>query len=156
MEHYEYLSDGAENPQREFIDRLLAVVPRDACIVTWNQGFEISRLKETAKAFPDKRDEINHLINNIRDLMKPFQNMTIYNWQFNRSYSIKAVLPALVPELSYDALEINNGGMASSAWVCMVQTKDEEEKSAIRKQLLQYCGLDTLAMVEILEKMKDM
>jgi hypothetical protein len=154
--HYEYLSDGAENPQSEFIDRLLAVVPSDACIFTWNQGFEISRLREIATVFPDKKDSINHIIKNIRDLMKPFQNMAIYNWQFNGSYSIKAVLPALVPELSYDELEINNGGMASSAWVCMVQAKDAGEKETIRKQLLQYCHLDTLAMVRILGKMKAM
>ncbi len=154
--HYEYLSDGDENPQREFIERLLAVVPRDACIFTWNQGFEISRIREIATALPDKRDRINQIIKNIRDLMKPFQNMAIYNWQFNGSYSIKAVLPALVPELSYDELEINNGGMASSAWVCMVQTNNAGEKETIRKQLLQYCHLDTLAMVRILEKMKEM
>jgi hypothetical protein len=156
LEHYEYLSDGVKNPQSEFIDRLLAVIPRDACIVTWNQGFEISRLREIATAFPDKRDIINHIINNIRDLMKPFQSMTVYNWQFNGSYSIKAVLPALVPELSYDDLEINNGGTASSAWVCLVQTNDAGEKETIRKQLLQYCHMDTLAMVRILEKMKEM
>lgn len=156
LEHYEYLSDGAENQQREFIDQLLAVIPRDACIIAWNQGFEISRLREIATAFPDKRELINHIINNIRDLMKPFQNMTIYNWQFNGSYSIKAVLPALVPELSYDNLDISDGGEASSAWLRMVQSNNEEEKSAIREQLLQYCGLDTLAMVKILEKMRDM
>ncbi len=156
LEHYEYLSNGTENPQREFLDRLLVVVPRDACIITWNQGFEISRLREIAIALPDKRDRINQIIKNIRDLMKPFQNMTIYHWQFYGSYSIKAVLPALVPELSYDELEINNGGTASSAWVCMVQTNDAGEKETIKKQLLQYCHLDTLAMVRILEKMKEM
>ena len=156
LEHHEFLADGATNPQKEFLEKLLAVVPRDACTLVWNQTFEIPRLKELADAFPEKKTEINQLINNIRDLMIPFRDKSIYHWQFNGYYSIKVVLPALVPELSYDNLDISEGGMASSEWLRMVQSNDEEEKTKIRKQLLQYCGLDTLAMVKILEKMRDM
>jgi hypothetical protein len=156
LEHHEFLADGATNPQKEFIETLLATVPRNACILAWNQGFEISRLKELADAFPEKNSDIDHLINNIRDLMIPFRDKSFYHWKFNGSYSIKAVLPALVPELSYDNLEISDGGMASSAWLRMIQSNDDDEKSEIRKQLLQYCGLDTLAMVKILELMKEM
>jgi len=151
--HHEFLADGATNPQKEFLERLLAIIPRNACILVWNQGFEIPRLRELADAFPEKSSEIDHLISNIRDLMIPFRDKSIYHWQFNGSYSIKVVLPALLPELTYDNLEINDGGMAASAWVRMIQSNDEEKKSAIRKELLQYCHLDTLAMVKILEKM---
>ena len=61
-----------------------------------------------------------------------------------------------MPELSYDNLDISDGGMASSEWLRMIQLIDDEAKSEIRKQLLQYCGLDTLAMVKILEIMKEM
>ncbi|MCG2741586.1 MAG: DUF2779 domain-containing protein [Syntrophaceae bacterium] len=156
LEHHEFLADGASNPQKEFLERLLAIVPRNACTLVWNQSFEITRLKELADAFPEKSSEIANLINNIRDLIIPFRDKSIYHWQFNGSYSIKAVLPALVPELSYDNLDISDGGMASSEWVRMIQSTDEEEKSAGRKQLLQYCHLDTFAMVRILEIMKEM
>lgn len=156
LEHHEFLADGATNPQKEFIETLLATVPRNACILAWNQGFEISRLKELADAFPEKSGDIVHLINNIRDLMILFRDKSFYHWKFNGSYSIKAVLPALLPELSYDNLEISDGGMASSGWLRMIQSNNEKEKSEIRKQLLQYCGLDTLAMVRILEIMKEM
>jgi hypothetical protein len=155
LEHHEFLADGATNPQKEFIDRLLAAVPRNACILVWNSGFESSRLKELAEAFPEKKEDIDQLIKNIRDLMVPFRRGSFYHWQFNGSYSIKNVLPALVPELSYDNLEIKNGGMASSSWLRMIQSNDDEEKSTIRKQLLKYCGLDTLAMVKILEKISN-
>ncbi len=151
--HHEFLADGAANPQKEFLEKLLAIIPRNACILVWNQGFEIPRLEELAETFPDKSGKIDHLISNIRDLMIPFRDKSIYHWQFNGSYSIKVVLPALLPELTYDNLEINDGGMAASAWVRMIQSNDEEEISAIRKELLQYCHLDTLAMVKILEKM---
>jgi hypothetical protein len=154
--HHEFLADGAANPQAEFLERLLAAVPHDACILVWNQSFEISRLKDLAEAFPEKSSEIHHLIDHVRDLMIPFRDKSVYHWQFNGSYSIKAVLPALVPELSYDNLDISDGGTASSEWLRMIQSNDDEIKSTIRKQLLQYCGLDTLAMVRILEIMKEM
>ena len=154
LEHYEFLADGSTNPQKEFLERLLAIVPHTACVLVWNQGFEIPRLKELAAAFPEKSSEIDHLINNICDLMIPFRNKSIYHWQFDGLYTLKAVLPALVPELSHDNLDISDGGMASSEWMRMVQSNDDdEEKSVIRKQLLQYCHLDTLAMVRILERM---
>jgi len=156
LEHHEFLADGNTNPQKEFLERLLAIVPSNACVLVWNKGFEISRLKELADTFPEKSSEINHLISNVRDLMKPFQDKSIYYWQFNGSFSIKAVLPALVPELSYDNLDISDGAAASSSWLRIIQSKNEEEKSSIRKQLLQYCHLDTLAMVRILEIMKNM
>ena len=63
-------------------------------------------------------------------MMIPFRDKSIYHWQFDGSYSIKVVLPALVPELSYDNLDISDGGDASSAWLQMVESKDEEEKTA--------------------------
>jgi hypothetical protein len=67
------------------------------------------------------------------------------------SYSIKKVLPAFVPELSYDELEISDGGMAMEAWHQMCAAQNAEELAAIRKNLLDYCALDTLAMVRLLE-----
>ena len=154
--HHEYLADGATNPQRDFLEGLLAAIPGDACVLVWNQSFESSRLKELADAFPEKGSAINHLIGQIRDLMAPFREKSLYHWQFNGSYSIKAVLPALVPGMSYEQLEISDGGQASAQWLRMVQAKNNAEKEVIREQLLRYCELDTLAMVKILEKMKEM
>ncbi len=156
LEHHEFLADGSENPQKEFIERLLSVIPRDACILAWNKGFEVGRLREVAATFPEKKGDIDGLIENTCDLMTPFKNKSIYHWRFNGSYSIKDVLPALVPELSYDTLDISDGEAASTAWVQMIQSGDEKQQATIRKQLLQYCHLDTLAMVRILESMKNM
>jgi len=58
---------------------------------------------------------------NARDLMTPFRRKDIYHWQFSGPYSIKAVLPALVPELSYKELAISNGEMAANTWLRMHQ-----------------------------------
>jgi hypothetical protein len=88
--------------------------------------------------------------------MIPFRDKSIYHWQFHGSYSIKKVLPALAPELSYDQLEISDGGMASSEWLRMIQASDETERSIIRQNLLEYCKMDTYAEMRILEAMKKM
>jgi hypothetical protein len=70
------------------------------------------------------------------------------------SYSIKAVLPALVPELSYDNLEINEGGLASIAYESLQTETDLMFIAEIKQQLLEYCRLDTLGMVRLLEKLE--
>ena len=85
--------------------------------------------------------------------MIPFKNRDIYYWQMNGSYSLKAVLPAMVPKLSYKHLDVSDGGMAMEAYAAMNQTDDKKEIARIRKNLLEYCQLDTLAMVEILKKL---
>ena len=71
------------------------------------------------------------------------------------SASIKDVLPALLPELSYKNEEIRDGGMASEAWFRMAESRDPEEKARIRSALLSYCRLDTYGVVRILEKFRE-
>jgi len=86
--------------------------------------------------------------------MIPFRRKDIYRWEMEGSYSIKYVLPALVPELSYDDMEISDGGIASNAWLSMRDLEDLDATERIRKALLEYCKLDTLGMVKIIEKLK--
>jgi hypothetical protein len=154
--HSEYLADGSSDPRPGFLTSLLASLPDQACIITWNKTFENGRLKELARIFPENADQLNQIIDNTIDLMEPFRNKSLYHWQMQGSYSLKSVLPALVPELSYDNLPISNGEMAADGWLRMVRSDDMAEKQAIREQLLQYCCLDTFAMIKILEKMKEM
>ena len=86
--------------------------------------------------------------------MTPFKARHVYLWQFNGSTSLKAVLPAMVPELSYDELDISEGSSAADAWISTWQMKDKKLINKTRRNLLDYCRLDTLAMVKILEKLK--
>ncbi len=154
--HYAYLAKDLKNPCEEFLSNLLAVIPAGASVLTWNQIFEIQRLRELAARFPEKRAEISALIENIRDLMAPFRDKSIYHWKFNGSYSIKDVLPALVDGYSYEKLSINSGDMASAAWVRMIQEPDLNEQQRLYSELLEYCHLDTLAMVLIWKEMHAM
>jgi hypothetical protein len=86
--------------------------------------------------------------------MVPFQKKHYYTKKMNGSYSIKAVLPALVPELSYEDLEISDGDTASNRYATLHLVKEREEVKKIRKALVEYCRLDTLAMVKIMQKMR--
>jgi hypothetical protein len=71
------------------------------------------------------------------------------------SYSIKAVLPALVPELSYSNLNIQEGGTASNTFAALIQGLYDGDIEQVRKDLLEYCKMDTWAMVKVLERLKE-
>jgi hypothetical protein len=74
----------------------------------------------------------------------------------NGSYSLKSVLPVLVPEMTYEGLEISVGEMASQAYFTMGEMSDPKELARLRKALLEYCRQDTLGLVRLLEKMRGM
>ncbi len=127
----------------------------DTCVLAYNMGFEKGVLKNLAEAFPAYADKLMNIRDKIKDLMLPFQKKHLYKKEMMGSYSIKYVLPALVPELSYKGMEIGNGGEAMDAYATLHLVEDRKEVARIRKALLEYCKLDTLAMVRILEKMEE-
>lgn len=150
-EHFEYLAQPNVDPRRELIERLLAAIPADACILTYNQSFEKGVLRELAALFPDLAEAIETRVANVRDLMLPFKKRHVYRWPMRGSYSIKEVLPAMVPELSYAGLEVADGMAAMQAYRDMCALESGEELERLRSAMLEYCRLDTLAMVRILE-----
>ncbi|HSW54075.1 MAG TPA: DUF2779 domain-containing protein [Ignavibacteriaceae bacterium] len=153
-EHFEFLAEQGEDPRKKFIESLLKVTKGKGDVLVYNKTFEITRLNEIARDYPSFTDKIEKLISRIKDLMIPFQKKYYYAPEMKGSYSIKAVLPALVPELSYDDLEINEGGLASVAYESLQTETDLMFIAEIKQQLLEYCKLDTLGMVRILEKIE--
>jgi hypothetical protein len=154
LKHFEFLAEPGEDPRVKFIEGLLNDIKGKGDIVVYNKSFEITRLKEIARDFPEYSDEIEKLILRIKDLMIPFQRKYYYAPEMKGSYSIKAVLPSLVPELSYDELKIKEGGLASITFESLQTESDMMIIAETRQQLLEYCKLDTLAMVKILEKLE--
>jgi len=155
-EHFEFLAEPGEDPRKKFIEKLLKDIKGKGDVLVYNKTFEITRLKEIARDFPKYAEEIEKLILRIKDLMIPFRQKYYYSPEMKGSYSIKAVLPALVPELSYDKLEINEGGLASIAYESLQTETDLMFIAEIKEQLLEYCKLDTWAMVKILEKLESL
>ncbi len=156
VEHFEFLSDIDSDPRIKFVENLLRDTKGKGEILTYNKSFETQRLKEIAIAFPEYAKEIEERISRIKDLMLPFQKKFYYTNDMQGSYSIKSVLPALIPELSYESLEINDGGQASIAFESLFYETDFIRIDEIRKNLLAYCKLDTYAMVKLLEKLESL
>lgn len=156
IEHFEFLADAENDPRIKFIENLLRDTKTDGDILTYNKSFETLRLKEIAEAFPKYKKDIEERISRIKDLMLPFQKKYYYTSEMQGSYSIKYVLPALVPELSYENLEINEGGLASIAFESLYYETDLMRIAEIRHNLLEYCKLDTFGMVKLLEKLESL
>lgn len=158
LQHKEFLGEAGVDPRRELAEKLVEDIPSDVCVVAYNMGFEKSRLTELAQAFPDLSKKLLNIKDNIKDLMLPFFYRMYYTREMEGSYSIKYVLPALFPndpELNYHNLElVHNGGEASAIFASLGE-KPKEEQQKIRKALLEYCKLDTLAMVKIWERLKN-
>ena len=122
-------------------------------ILVYNIGFERGKINDLIEVFPEYSNELRGIVNRLKDLMIPFQQKWYYTPEMRGSYSIKYVLPALVPELSYNDLDIKEGGTASNTFLSMVNETFEGDVEETRRQLLEYCKLDTYAMVKILEKL---
>ena len=153
LRHTEFLASPRGDPRPAFVKELLTRTHMPGTILTYNQGFEKTILKGLADSFPNSADALWERISRIKDLMPPFQQKLYYTPTMNGTYSIKDVLPALVPELTYDQLPINDGGDASLYFQQMIDDLSMDP-TAIRNNLLAYCKLDTLAMVRILEKLE--
>ena len=156
VKHYEYLAPPGMDPRRELTEKLLGEIPEDACVLAFNSPFEATILTDLKGWLPEHTDRIEHIIKNLRDLMIPFRNKDVYFWEMEGSYSLKHVLPAIVPELSYNGMQIGDGEMAARAYLRIRESEDPEEIKKLRTALLEYCKLDTLGMVKILQKLKEL
>ena len=152
-EHFYFLGTPPEDPRSALIESLISRLGRKGSIIVWNAAFEKKCLSEIARDFPDYARSIAPLFDRIVDLMIPFKKKYFYEPEMNKSYSLKSVLPALVKDLSYFDLEIQEGTSASLAYESMYEDTDPGSVALKRQALLDYCGLDTLSMVRIFELM---
>ena len=152
INHLEYLGTPPEDPRPEFISSLILHLGCNGSIVVYNKTFEECRLKELARDLPEFAPLIEDVRKRLVDLMIPFRSNHLYHPAMKGSYSIKKVLPALVPELSYNDLEIHEGGTASLTYISLYEDDDLLSTNSKRENLLKYCQLDTFAMVKLIEK----
>ena len=154
IDHEEYLANPDGDPRIGFVKKIIQDCGNEGDILVYNIGFERSKLVDLIEVFPQYSEKLKNIINRLKDLMIPFQKKWYYTPEMKGSYSIKNVLPAMVPELSYNNLEIKEGGIASDTFLQMINKSFKGDEGIKRKQLLEYCKLDTEAMVEILKKLE--
>jgi predicted RecB family nuclease len=148
LRHEAYLCPAERDPRQELAVALLKTLGKKGSICTYT-GYERGVLTSLAEALPRLRRDLLRVCDRLWDL-HPIIKEHYYHPGFEGSFSIKAVLPAVVPRLAYDDLEIQEGSMASRQYFRMMfETEDEAEKTRIQAALLKYCERDTLAMVEL-------
>lgn len=156
--HLEFLGNPESDPRRTLAERLCADIPENACTVAYNSAFEKRVIDDLAAQFPDLAGDLNHILENFCDIADPFRAKQYYMREMNGSWSIKQVLPALFPdddELNYGNLEGVHNGVEAPAVYLRLGEMTLEESAKARKALLAYCGLDTLAMVKLWEKLRE-
>lgn len=150
IEHHEYLHLEANDPSKNIIKALKANISEKGNIIVWNKKFEKGINADLAERHPEEASFLNDLNDRIYDLMDIFQKQYYVHEGFRGRVSIKKVLPILLPELSYNNLEIQEGGTAMEAWFEKIfKAKSEVEKQRVAENLLKYCALDTYAMYAI-------
>jgi len=155
LQHKEFLAQAnGTDPRIPFIEKLITDCCTTGDILVYNIGFERGKLSELALSFPKYKIAINNIITRLKDLMIPFQQRWYYTPSMQGSYSIKKVLPALVPELSYSNLNIQESATASGVCAAMVMGEFVGYVEQVRRDLLEYCGMDTRAMMWILGKLR--
>lgn len=152
LEHMYFLGDGINDPREALFKEMLKHVNVKGSILVWYKPFETGKLKDLARDYPKYTTQINSILERIVDLMEPFKQGHYSHPEFEGSASIKKVMPVLIPELSYGDLEIQDGMTASTTYGSIKDLPPKEQEK-IRQALLDYCHLDTLAMVKIFEKL---
>ena len=150
LEHHEFLFDADTDPREAFINEMLKVLPSSGSIVVYHQTYEITKLKELAKDFPQYAASINSLLPRIVDLKKVIEE-SVYHPEFLGSYSIKKVAPALLgQDVSYDNLAVSDGLEAVCKYQEFIQLAyNDPLRANIRKDLVEYCRQDTLLMLQL-------
>lgn len=153
LEHFEWIADGY-GQQWELIDALKQYVLPEGSAVSWNMSYEKACNTRMAALHGDHAEFLLGLNDRTVDLEIPFR-LSWVDGRFGGSTSIKKVLPVLCPDLRYNEAEVHDGTGAVEAWTQMISLPDGERRAELKRQLLAYCRLDTLAMVEIFRILKD-
>lgn len=154
LDHLEYLCTEMSDVPYGVLDYLKNMNIRQGTIISWHASFESTRNSEMAVLYPQYAGVLGDLNNRTFDLEPIFKKDYLHP-AFRGSSSIKKVLPALIPQFSYGGLAIQGGTEAMEQWrKMMFVVQGNAEKDAIVKALLDYCGMDTMAMVEIFKHLQ--
>jgi hypothetical protein len=147
--HHAWIARGSDDPRPRIVEALIAACRDAATIMAYYAPFELTCLKKLAEWVPARASELMGIHDRIVDLL-PIVREHVYDPAFGGSFSIKRVLPALVPSLSYDGLTIGKGDVAAAElWRVMFSEMPDVEREYVSDALLEYCRLDTHAMVEL-------
>jgi hypothetical protein len=149
LTHREFIDLSGEPPMRAFAESLVKNLGERGPIIVYSH-FERTIIKALAARYPDLDRPLNKLIGRLRDLLNIMEN-SYYHRDMKGSWSLKAVLPTVAPDLDYASVgEVQDGGDAQSAFIEIIDPATSgERKRQLTHDLKEYCKLDTLAMVRL-------
>lgn len=168
LKHEEYIQTGKSDPSVQMLKSLSRVISDEGSVIVWS-WFEQTQNNAMSKRYSDYKSLIDNVNSRIWDLMTPFHQQWYIHPDFKGSYSIKNVLPVLVPGFSYEGLAVQDGAEAMIRWVQMVHgggitaqylglegeglvdVPEGGVDEGTKEELLEYCKMDTMAMVKLLE-----
>lgn len=155
--HHEWLAEGAGDPRPALAARVIRACEGARTVVAYNAGFERGCLMRMAEALPVLAGPLLGIADRLVDLLPVVRNH-VYHPDFD-GFGLKSVLPAMVPELSYDGFAINEGSVASQELKRLLFKEAEltpEAKAQLRSDLLRYCHQDTWGLVRLLRRFREL
>ena len=152
IDQVEYLADPGKDCRRELAENLINDLKGEGSIIVYS-SFEKTIINSLGRLYPGLLGALSSFIDRMIDL-EAIIRKCFYHPGFHGSTSIKRTLPVLVPDMSYDELDIADGASAMAAFAYLALGKYEDrEVETIRRNLLEYCRQDTLAMVKLHERL---
>lgn len=148
LAHSEYLHTDQSDPRPRLLAKMLRDLGSFGSVVAYNASFERSVLRKLAQFAPRQSNAIQSIIDRLWDQLDVFKSH-YQSYRFRGSNSIKNVLPVVAPHLNYAHMPICRGDQAQAIWATMIQLTPSPAKEKMISDLLDYCRMDTLAMVEI-------
>lgn len=153
LSHHSFLADGDGDPREGFAACLLDAIGPEGTIIAYS-SYEQTIIKQLAGDLPQYSERLLDLNTRFLDLLEVLRAY-YYHPDFHGSYSIKAVLPALVPDAGYQDLGIQDGSQASLTFTQIIAPETgKDEREGLREALLAYCQRDTEAMVWIFDALR--
>jgi hypothetical protein len=151
--HKDFLDVSGKDPRRKFAESLIAACGTAGPVIVYNQSFEKGIIKSLAGTYEDLNDQLLAINARVFDLL-PVMKKYYYHPDMKGSWSIKNVLTCLVPELRYSDLgDVQDGLMAQSAYLKIIEGKlSTKERDSLYADMLDYCKLDTYAMLAVIDK----
>lgn len=155
LEHFEFLGDGTKDPRRDLINFLLDTIKSKGSVMAYHSSYEGGIIKSLAGLVGRSAAELLDIETRLWDLAVPFKKALWAEPAFEGSWSIKKVLPVLVPDMTYKGLAIAEGTAAMRAYARLMDpTCGDAERAQIMDELSEYCATDTLAMFKILDRIE--
>ncbi len=158
LQHVEWLAEGPEDSRASMAEALVEALDGADAVVAYNIAFEKKVLEVIAAGAPDHAPAIQAISSKLHDLL-PVVRDHVYHPDFLGSFSLKSVLPALIPDLTHESLEVTNGQTAAALLhrlLFLGEPRSAKAKETLRRDLMAYCAMDTLALVRLKERLDEL